>query len=486
MYFTAALAAQRQYFQSGATRPLAFRRRQLEKLSAALERHEAPLLAALAADLRKSAYQAYATELGVVQAEIRTALKCLTRWATPLRRRTSWFVAPARGWVQAEPFGRVLIIGPWNYPLNLLLTPLVSAIAAGNCAVLKPSELAPRTAEAVAALVRETFAEEFVSVVNGGVDVAAALLAERFDKIFFTGSTRVGRAVMAAAAKHLTPVTLELGGKCPAIVCSDADIELAAKRIAWGKFMNAGQTCVAPDFVLVQRAGRERFVAALINSLRTFYGDDVSRSPDYGRIVNDRHFARLGHWLWHRLGHRLGHSLGQRLGDLGSLDLRLGHMRLGRHFRLAGLRLACKGRRHLDVWRFNRTRWLLGMVHNHPRRLASYFAFILHSLRQAIGPGIINSRAWLRGISRRLYHGRSHRFGLIGQLARLWLARLRLLNGGDTRRLGLTNALAVIGVMGPDCGLGWAIAGAAAIRAGAFIAGAFNARAGDRRLGTAA
>ena len=297
MNFTAALAAQRQYFQSGATRPLAFRRMQLEKLSAALDRHEAPLLAALAADLRKSAYQAYATELGVVQAEIRTALKHLTRWATRLRCRTPWLVAPARGWVQPEPFGLVLIIGPWNYPLNLLLAPLVSAIAAGNCAVLKPSELAPHTASALTALMRETFAAEFVSVVHGGADVAAGLLRERFDKIFFTGSTRVGRAVLAGAAPHLTPVTLELGGKCPAIVCADAPVELAARRIAWGKFLNAGQTCVAPDFVLVPRGVRERFVAALIKSLREFYGEDARRSTDYGRIVNERHFARLVNYL---------------------------------------------------------------------------------------------------------------------------------------------------------------------------------------------
>jgi aldehyde dehydrogenase (NAD+) len=199
--------------------------------------------------------------------------------------------------VQPEPFGVALILGPWNYPVQLLLTPLVSAIAAGNCAVLKPSELAPRTAEAIAALVRETFAENFVSVVNGGADVAEALLRERFDKIFFTGSTRVGRAVMAAAAKHLTPVTLELGGKCPVIVCADAAIELAAKRIAWGKFMNAGQTCVAPDFVLVQRGVRDAFVAALKKSLREFYGEDASRSADYGRIVNARHFERLVNYL---------------------------------------------------------------------------------------------------------------------------------------------------------------------------------------------
>ena len=297
MSFTAAILRHRALFETGATRPLDFRRSQLRKFSAALERHEASLLAALQADLRKSPFQGYATELGLVQAEIRHALKHLHRWAARQRRNPPWFVAPARGWVQPEPFGVALILGPWNYPVQLLLTPLASALAAGNCAVLKPSELAPRTAEVITALVRETFTEDVISVVTGGPDVAEALLAERFDKIFFTGSTRIGRAVMTAAAKHLTPLTLELGGKCPAIVCADANIELAAKRIAWGKFMNAGQTCVAPDFVLVQRGVREAFVAALKKSLREFYGEDASRSADYGRIVNARHFERLVNYL---------------------------------------------------------------------------------------------------------------------------------------------------------------------------------------------
>jgi aldehyde dehydrogenase (NAD+) len=297
MDFADLVYRQRAFFQTGTTRSLDFRREQLRKFSAALERHESHLLAALQADLRKSSFQGYTSELGLLQAEIRHALKNLSRWSAPARRRTPWFVAPARGWVQPEPFGVALILGPWNYPIQLLLVPLVSAIAAGNCAVLKPSELAPRTAEAIATLVREAFAENCISIFTGGVDGAEALLRERFDKIFFTGSTPVGRAVMAAAAKHLTPVTLELGGKCPVIVCADAAIDQAAKRIVWGKFMNAGQTCVAPDFVLVQRGVREAFVIALKKSLRKFYGEDASKSADYGRIVNARHFARLVNYL---------------------------------------------------------------------------------------------------------------------------------------------------------------------------------------------
>jgi len=297
MSFTAAILRHRARFETGATRLPHFRRSQLQKFSTALERYEPQLLGALQADLHKSPFQGYSSELGLVQAEIRHALKHLHQWVAPQRRNTPWLVTPARGWVQAEALGVALILGPWNYPVQLLLAPLVSAIAAGNCAVLKTSELAPRTSEVIAALVRETFADDFISVITGGPGVAEALLAERFDKIFFTGSTRVGRLVMAAAAKHLTPVTLELGGKCPAIVCADSNVELAAKRIAWGKFLNAGQTCVAPDFVLVQRGLREAFVVALKKSLREFYGEDSSRSVDYGRIVNARHFERLENYL---------------------------------------------------------------------------------------------------------------------------------------------------------------------------------------------
>ena len=297
MDFTAIAQRQRAFFQTGATRPLGHRRAQLELLSSALKAHESALLDALHADLGKSHFQGYSTELGLVQMEIRHALRHLRRWAAPKRARTPWFVAPAHGWVQGEPFGVTLILGPWNYPVQLLLTPLVSAIAAGNCALLKPSELAPRTAEAIATMVRETFDAEYISIKTGGAEVAEALLRERFDKIFFTGSTHVGRIVMAAAAKHLTPVTLELGGKCPAIVCADASLELAARRIAWGKFMNAGQTCVAPDFVLVHRSARETFLAALVKSLHTFYGEDSRQSADYGRIVNARHHDRLVRYL---------------------------------------------------------------------------------------------------------------------------------------------------------------------------------------------
>jgi len=297
MCLTDTVHSARAFFATGATRSLTYRREQLIKLSAALRQHEPALLAALQADLGKSPYQSLSSELGLVHAEINLALRRLSRWAEPAPRRTPWLVAPARGWVQSEPFGVALIMGPWNYPVQLLLTPLVSAMAAGNAVILKPSELAPRTAVALTALITATFSEPYITVVNGGPEVAETLLAEKFDKIFFTGSPRVGHIVMAAAARHLTPLTLELGGKCPAIVCADARVELAARRIVWGKFLSAGQTCVAPDYVYVHRSLREPFLQALKNSLLEFYGPDPRCSSDYGRILNARHFDRLVNYL---------------------------------------------------------------------------------------------------------------------------------------------------------------------------------------------
>ncbi|MCX8092367.1 MAG: aldehyde dehydrogenase family protein [Verrucomicrobiae bacterium] len=293
MDFSSLLRQQRASFQTGATRSLEFRRAQLRRLQAALERHEASLLEAIHADLRRAAHDAYLSEIGFVLREIHYALRNLPAWMKPQRRSVPLLARPGRAWVQPEPLGVALILGPWNYPVQLLLLPLVSALAAGNCAVLKPSEFAPHTAEAIARLIRDTFSEDYVAVCPGGRDVAEALLREQFDKIFFTGGTAAGRAVMAAAAKHLTPVTLELGGKCPCLVCADAPLEVTARRIAWGKFMNAGQTCVAPDFVLAEQPIRHRLLEALQRAVREFYGDDPRQSPHYGRIVNRRHFERL-------------------------------------------------------------------------------------------------------------------------------------------------------------------------------------------------
>lgn len=287
------LQRQRAFFNSGATRPLDFRLAQLRRLQDAITAGEAGLLSALHADLRKSAYEAWASEVGFVLSDLRHTLRRLSGWMKPQRRRTPLLAWPGHSFIQPEPYGVALIIGPWNYPLQLVFSPLVGAIAAGNCAVLKPSELAPHTAGAVARLIREHFAEDYIAVCEGERTLAEALLRERFHKVFFTGSTSVGRAVMTAAAQHLTPVTLELGGKCPCLVCADAPIEVSARRIAWGKFMNAGQTCVAPDYILVDRRVRHSLVEALKRALQGFYGDNPQASPDYGRIINQRHFDRL-------------------------------------------------------------------------------------------------------------------------------------------------------------------------------------------------
>ena len=288
---------QRSFFQSGATRPMEFRLAQLRKLREAIEAREELLAKALHADLRKSSYQAYATEIGLVLSELRHAARYLPAWMAPRPCRTPLMAWPARGYTQPEPFGVACIVGPWNYPFQLVLSPLVGALAAGNCAVLKPSEFAPHTAAAIAQLVNGIFAEEYVAVVQGGQDAAEALLRERFDTIFFTGSTKVGRGVMAAAARNLTPVTLELGGKCPCLVCSDAPLKVTARRIAWGKFMNAGQTCVAPDFVLADQRVIKPLVEELKATVAEFYGDDPQKHPEYGRIINHRHFERLMGYL---------------------------------------------------------------------------------------------------------------------------------------------------------------------------------------------
>jgi len=297
MEFAAVVQRQRAFYRSGATRPLAFRQAQLRRLQDAIREREPALLDALGADLRKPAQEAYATEIGMALGELRHALRHLPSWMARQRRPAPWLAWPARGFVQAEPRGVVLIIGPWNYPFQLLVTPLIGALAAGNCAVLKTSEFAPHTAAALAELVLATFPADYVTVVRGEREAAEALLREQFDHIFFTGSTPVGRSVMAAAARHPTPVTLELGGKSPCLVCADAPLQTTARRLAWGKFLNAGQTCVAPDFVLVDRRIRDGLLEALTGAVREFYGPDPQKSPDYSRIINRRHLDRLTRYL---------------------------------------------------------------------------------------------------------------------------------------------------------------------------------------------
>lgn len=297
MNYKAIIARQREFFQSGATREPAFRREQLLRLADLLDSHETQLLAALHADLRKGPHEAYVSEIGVVLGEIRHALRHLASWMKPQRRRSPMLAWPARSHIQPEPYGLALIIGAWNYPLQLLLSPLVGAIAAGNCAILKPSEFAPQTAEVLDQMIRAGYPEDYLTIIQGEGETSAALLREKFDSIFFTGGTATGCAVMAAAARHLTPVTLELGGKCPCIVCHDAPLPTTARRIVWGKFMNAGQTCVAPDHVWVDRRIAAELLDAMRKVLAELYGEFPQQCQDYGRIVNRRHFERLAEYL---------------------------------------------------------------------------------------------------------------------------------------------------------------------------------------------
>ena len=272
----------------------------LRRLSAAIRQNEAAIVAALAADLGKPEPEVRLSEIMPVQAEIAHTLKHLKRWMRPKRARATLIAFGMRARIRPEPKGTVLIVAPWNYPFGLALGPLVSALAAGNAAIVKPSELAPATSALVARLVGETFAPDFVWVAEGGVAVAQALLDLSFDHVFFTGSPEVGRKVMAAAARHLTPVTLELGGKSPVIVGERADLKQAAAAIAWGKFANAGQTCIAPDHVYVARAVEDRFVAELKAAIARMYGRTPAAQADgrdYACIVSGRHFARLSGML---------------------------------------------------------------------------------------------------------------------------------------------------------------------------------------------
>jgi aldehyde dehydrogenase (NAD+) len=286
---------QRAFFRTGQTQDLDFRLEQLAKLKHAILEYQADILAAVKADLNRPAFEGY-FEIAAL-AEIELASKNLKRWTQPQKVKTPIAQFPASAYIQPEPLGVTLIIAPWNYPFQLLMLPLVGAIAAGNCAVLKPSELAPHTSKVIAQMIDRSFAPEYVAVVEGDAATSQVLLAEQFDHIFFTGSTAIGRIVMAAAAKHLTPVTLELGGKSPCIVDADINLETAAKRIAWGKFINAGQTCIAPDYLLVDRRIKDQLVEQLKQQIRGFYGEDPAQSDSYCRIINQRHFDRLSRFL---------------------------------------------------------------------------------------------------------------------------------------------------------------------------------------------
>ncbi|MCB9739344.1 MAG: aldehyde dehydrogenase family protein [Deltaproteobacteria bacterium] len=281
-------------FATGRTHDLNWRRTQLRALADWLRGDGGErVLAALQSDLGKPAMEGYGTESGFLLADIRHTLDHLDAWAAPRKVPGALVNLPSKTVIRYQPKGVALIIAPWNYPVQLALSPLVAALGAGCCAVVKPSELAPASSALLAEALPKVLDPDAVAVFEGPVEASTALLAQPWDHLLFTGSTRVGKIVMRAAAEHLTPVTLELGGKSPTIVCDDADIALAARRIAWGKFMNAGQTCIAPDYVLVDRKVQDRFLHEISATLQRFYGDDPQQSPDFARVVSADHHARL-------------------------------------------------------------------------------------------------------------------------------------------------------------------------------------------------
>ncbi|PFA70697.1 aldehyde dehydrogenase family protein [Bacillus sp. AFS015802] len=284
---------QQSFFRTGKTKDTSFRFENLTKLKELIQSHEQDIIKAVKEDLNKPEIEAKRAEIGLVLGEIDFTMENLAGWASSKEVRTPVTHEGAKSFIHPEPYGSVLVIAPWNYPFQLAVAPLVGAIAAGNTAVLKPSELTPHTSRLLAKMINDHFPEEYLRVVEGEVETSTALLKQNFDYIFFTGSTGVGKIVAEAAAKHLTPVTLELGGKSPTIVNSDADIAEAAKRIVRGKFANAGQTCVAPDYVLVHREVKDELLAKMKEAIKASYGDNIVHNPDFGHIVSERHFDRL-------------------------------------------------------------------------------------------------------------------------------------------------------------------------------------------------
>ncbi|MBX7150714.1 aldehyde dehydrogenase [bacterium] len=293
--FLSILEKQRVYFDSGATRSYEFRRERIEHLLSVIEKHEHDIMHALKKDLNKPDFEGFLSEIGFIYDEIEHCLKHLHQWMKPKRVHTPLIYFPSSSYIHDEPLGQVLIVGAWNYPFQLVLAPLIGALAAGNCIVLKPSELSPATDTIIEKIITEAFSPEHVAVIQGDGRVVVPQLVDqyRFDHIFYTGGIAGGRFVAEAAAKTLTPVTLELGGKSPCIVDDDCNIDVAARRIFWGKFFNAGQTCIAPDYVLVHQIVKDRLIGKMRQYTAEFFGADASESGNYTNIINSRHFDRL-------------------------------------------------------------------------------------------------------------------------------------------------------------------------------------------------
>ncbi|MEI5907771.1 aldehyde dehydrogenase [Bacillus spongiae] len=288
---------QQSYFATGKTRPLIEREMTLKKLQTLIDEHENDILLALKKDLNKSETEAYMTEIAIIKDEIKHLLKNFKKWAKPKKVKTALTHFGTKGVQVPEPYGTTLVIAPWNYPFQLAVSPMLGAIAAGNTVILKPSELTPNLSAVLVKIVNPHFDSGFLHVVEGGVEETQQLLEQKFDYIFFTGSVPVGKIVMEAASKHLTPVTLELGGKSPCIVHHDVDLSLAAKRVAFGKLTNVGQTCIAPDYLYVHKSIKDDFILELQKAIHRFYGVNPIQNETYGKIVNERHFNRVKSYL---------------------------------------------------------------------------------------------------------------------------------------------------------------------------------------------
>lgn len=281
------------FFNTQQTKDISFRKEQLKKLSKAIKSYESDILEALYTDLGKNKVEAYATEIGITLKSIKNARKELKNWTKTKNVDTPLYLFPTKSYIKKEPYGTVLIIAPFNYPFQLVFEPLIGAIAAGNTAIIKPSELTPNVARVIKRLINETFDANYIEVIEGGIEETQTLIHLPFDYVFFTGSENVGKIVYQAASENLVPVTLEMGGKSPVIVDETANIKVASERICFGKFTNAGQTCVAPDYILVHESVKDDLITALSKTLREFYGQNIQQSPDYGRIVNLKHYHCL-------------------------------------------------------------------------------------------------------------------------------------------------------------------------------------------------
>lgn len=287
------VSKQKQFFLTQKTKDIAFRLSLLKKLRSEILSKEAEIMGALYKDFKKSEFESYISEYALVISELNLAIKNLKRWAKPKRVKSSMLTFPSKDYIYKEPYGNVLVIAPWNYPFLLAMEPLIMAVAAGNTIVLKPSELTINTSKVLSEIIKNVFPQEIVAPVEGGVEVSTELLAQKWDYIFFTGSTKVGAVVAEAAAKHLTPVTLELGGKSPCIIDGTFDLNLVARRLVWGKFFNGGQTCIAADYVIVKSEIKEKLIDVLKNEISLRFGDDPQQSPDFPRIINNKNTLRL-------------------------------------------------------------------------------------------------------------------------------------------------------------------------------------------------